>query len=404
MSSKMVEPLIPPVRGFELDEYERRTELLQQRMAELQVDVAFFTTEPEFRYFSGFKSQFWESPTRPWFLVVPSHGLPIAVIPEIGVAGLESTWIEDIRSWSSPCPEDDGVSLLSDTLQEFSKQNHRIGALLGPESHLRMPASNFAVLQQNLSSYEMVDIVAAVRDIRSIKSEAEISKIRFSCEVAAASFAYLKEHLRIGMTERQACKAMQQEMLRLGADACPFLISASGQGGYDTNLLLGPTDRQLNSGDVLFIDTGATFDGYFCDFDRNFSFDDGSGDGAGVIAHNAYEAVYNATEAGLEVAGPGRTTGQVWQAMWSVLEQAGAQGNDIGRMGHGLGMQLTEWPSNVPDGDVILKPGMILTLEPGMTFGLGRMMLHEENILITDNGCELLHQRAWSTMPVVGQL
>lgn len=49
-------------------------------------------------------------------------------------------------------------------------------------------------------------------------------------------------------------------------------------------------------------------------------------------------------------AGPGITTGEVWQAMWFVLESNGALGNDVGRMGHGLGMQLTEWPSNVPGG------------------------------------------------------
>ena len=88
--------------------------------------------------------------------------------------------------------------------------------------------------------------------------------------------------------------------------------------------------------------------------------------------------------------------------MWTVLEDAGALGNDVGRMGHGLGMQLTEWPSNVPGGDVILRPGMILTLEPGMTFAPGKMMVHEENILITESGCELLHKRAWPSMPIIG--
>ncbi|WP_060980757.1 M24 family metallopeptidase [Vibrio splendidus] len=389
-------PLTPPQRGFESAELEQRTVELQQRLRAQNIDAAFFTTEPEFRYFSGFKSQFWESPTRPWFLVIPVVGKPIAVVPEIGVAGFEETWIEDVRSWPSPRPEDDGISLLASTLSEVSKGSRRIGSMVGPETYLRMPATNYALLQQQLSQHSVVDVSLMVRDLRSVKSQAEIDKVRFACQVTAAGFEYLRHHLAIGMTERQACKTMHLEMLRLGADACPYLISASGQGGYD-NIIMGPTDRVLSEGDVLIIDTGANFDGYFSDFDRNYAFGHATPD---TIA--AYDAVYQSIEAGLAIAEPGRTTGDVWQAMWSVLEKNGALGNDVGRLGHGLGMQLTEWPSHVPNGDVILRPGMVLTLEPGMAFAKNRMMVHEENIVITESGCEMLHQRAWQSMPIIG--
>ena len=391
----MTDLLIPPARGFERSEFALRTEKLQQQMALQQIDAVFFTTEPEFRYYSGFKSQFWQSPTRPWFLVIPAQGKPIAVVPQIGVSGFAQTWIEDVRSWPSPRPEDDGISLLAMTLGELSKTSRRIGAMLGPETYLRMPAANYKTLQDNLAGHQMLDISNIVRLLRSVKSAAEVQKIRFACEVTAAGFDYLRQHLKTGVTEREACKAMQLEMLRLGADTCPYLISASGAGGYD-DIIMGPSDRQLVEGDVLIIDTGANFDGYFSDFDRNFAF--GQVDSA---THAAYEAVYASTEAGLQIAAPGRSTGELWQAMWSVLAEAGALGNDVGRMGHGLGMQLTEWPSNVESGDVILQPGMVLTLEPGMTFAAGKMMVHEENILITETGCEMLHKRAWPSMPVI---
>ena len=251
------------------------------------------------------------------------------------------------------------------------------------------------MLQSKLSQHDVVDVSLIVRDIRSIKSKAEIDKIRFACQVTAAGFEFLKHRLAIGMTEREACKAMHIEMLRLGADSCPYLISGSGAGGYDS-IIMGPSDRVLTEGDLLIIDTGANYDGYFSDFDRNYAF--------GQIDEEtqlAYDAVYQATEAGLKMAEPGRTTGDIWQAMWSVLEKNGALGNDVGRMGHGLGMQLTEWPSHVPGGDVILKPGMVLTLEPGMAFAQGKMMVHEENIIITERGCELLHDRTWKNLPVI---
>ena len=392
-------PLMPPPRGFETIEFEQRTAKLQSLMQSQHIDALFLTTEPEFRYFSGFKSQFWESPTRPWFLVIPAKGKPIAVVPEIGKAGFDETWIEDVRCWPSPRPEDDGISLLRDTLIEVSTTSFKIGAMLGPETHLRMPADNYQALKralgQSIGRHQIHDISGLIRQVRSVKSPAEVAKTRFACDVTAAGFDYLLENLKAGMTERQACKAMQLEMLRLGADTCPYLISASGKDGYD-NIIMGPTDRILSQGDVLIIDTGANFDGYFSDFDRNYAFSQ-----VDKHTHYAYEAVYASTEAGLEMASPGKTTGDVWQAMWSVLENAGALGNDVGRMGHGLGMQLTEWPSNVENGDVILEAGMILTLEPGMTFAPGKMMVHEENILITETGCELLHKRAWPKLPVI---
>ena len=393
--------LIAPPRGFDQVEFEQRTERLQALMAKQNIDALFLTTEPEFRYFSGFKSQFWESPTRPWFLVIPIIGKPIAVVPEIGKAGFDETWIEDVRCWPSPRPEDDGISLLRDTLIEVSTTSFQIGAMLGPETHLRMPADNYQALKralgQSIGRHQIQDISGLIRQVRSVKSPAEVAKTRFACEVTAAGFDYLLENLKAGMTERQACKAMHLEMLRLGADTCPYLISASGQNGYD-NIIMGPTDRILTQGDVLIIDTGANFDGYFSDFDRNYAF--GQVD---KHTHYAYEAVYASTEAGLETASAGKTTGDVWQAMWNVLENAGALGNDVGRMGHGLGMQLTEWPSNVENGDVTLEAGMILTLEPGMTFAPGKMMVHEENILITETGCELLHKRAWPKLPVINR-
>ncbi|NIY74850.1 aminopeptidase P family protein [Thalassospira sp. HF15] len=385
--------LIPPARGFTNAEFEERTKRLQAFMTMENIGALFVSTEPEFRYFSGFKSQFWESPTRPWFLVIPAAGKPIAVVPEIGVAGFDQTWIDDVRSWPSPRPEDDGISLLTDTLKTAAGSNRKIGAMMGPESHLRMPANNFKQLCQNLGSHEIVDISLLMRTIRAVKSEAEIAKIRFACEVTAAGFDFLRETIQPGMSERDACKTMQIEMLRLGADSCPYLIAASGPGGYD-NIIMGPTDRVLVDGDVLIIDAGANFDGYFSDFDRNFAF--GKIDPQTL---DAYDAVYAATEAGLKTAAPGNTTGNIWRAMSDELRKVGALGNSVGRMGHGLGMQLTEWPSLQEGGDTQLEPGMVLTLEPGMSFAPGKMMVQEENIVITADGCELLHKRTWQNLP-----
>ncbi len=360
------------------------------------LSALLLTCEPEFRYFSGFQSQFWESPTRPWFLVLPAHGKPIAVIPTIGQSAMEQTWLEDIRSWPAPRPGDDGVSLLADTLRNTAGLGGRIGVPLGHESHLRMPAGDFLALRAQLDGLELVDARPLLRDLMCIKSEAEIDKIRYICRLVSDAFLALPEQIDPYMTEREICKRLQIDILARGADSTPYLMGASGPGSY-ASIIMGPTDRTLTPGDVLIIDTGATFDGYFCDFDRNFAFGPPS-----AAAERAHAVVHAATAAGFAAARPGATTHQVWSAMWTVLEQGGALGNDVGRMGHGLGMLLTEWPSNMAGDDTVLLPGMVMTLEPGMEFAPRQLMVHEENIVIRESGPEWLTRRAPEDMPVIG--
>ncbi|MDP5346995.1 MAG: M24 family metallopeptidase, partial [Paracoccaceae bacterium] len=79
----------------------------------------------------------------------------------------------------------------------------------------------------------------------------------------------------------------------------------------------------------------------------------------------------------------------------------GAGGSDAGRLGHGLGMQLTEQPSLIPADHTPLAPGMVLTLEPGMVVSEDRIMVHEENIVLRADGPELLSPRAPHDLPVI---
>ncbi|MEN8211127.1 MAG: Xaa-Pro peptidase family protein [Thermodesulfobacteriota bacterium] len=374
-------------RGFEKSEFEKRTLKTQKMMAEQKLDAVFLTTEPNVRYFSGFFTQFWESPTRPWFLIIPATGKPIAVIPEIGASGMAATWIDDIHTWTSPDPSDDGTTLVANILNNLSRKYGRIGATLGVESHIRMPFNNFIELSSRLNHIEFIDIATQIHCLRSVKSEAEIEKIRKACETAHTGFANISNHARTGQTERDICKQMHIDMLEAGADIIKYLISGSGPDGYDS-IIMGPTDRRLNQGDVLIIDVGAVYDGYFSDFDRNFAF--GSPSDATL---RAYNTVYEATDAGFKIARPGATTTDVFNAMWSVMEAAGALGNNVGRLGHGLGMQLTEWPSITEFDNTQLVPGMVITLEPGMMYAPGKFMVHEENIVITEAGAEYLSVR-----------
>ncbi|WP_374728597.1 hypothetical protein [Caballeronia sordidicola] len=85
------------------------------------------TAPPNYRYFTGYDTQFWESPARPWFLVIPARGETIAVVPEIGEPVVATYAVGSIRTWPAPRPQDEGVSLLSSTLSELPRRFGRIG-------------------------------------------------------------------------------------------------------------------------------------------------------------------------------------------------------------------------------------------------------------------------------------
>lgn len=386
----------PPPRGFPEPEFAARTARAQKLMREAGLDALLLTTEPEVRYFSGFLTQFWQSPTRPWFLIVPKDGKPVAVIPEIGAARMARTWLEDIRTWPAPRPADDGVSLLARTLRECAGAGGLIGTPMGPETHLRMPLVDFERLKQSLKGIAFTDATAVIRQLRLVKSAAEIGKIAYACGLVSDAFAQAPSLFAVGMSDVEAFRAFKLACLRAGVDDVAYLVGGAGPGGYG-DIISPPSARAIGEGDVLILDTGCTFDGYFCDFDRNFAFGD-----PGDAARAAYDTVYRATEAGLRAARPGATCADLFNAMQTVLTDGGALGNDVGRLGHGLGMQLTEWPSNTAFDETVLRPGMVITLEPGMAFAPGKLMVHEENIVIRDGGPELLSRRAPVELPVIG--
>jgi len=384
-----------PPRGFPEAESAARLDKAQALMAEARFDALLLTTEPELRYFSGFLTQFWQSPTRPWFLVVPREGKPVAVIPSIGVDCMARTWIDDIRSWPSPQPEDDGLTLLAGTLVELAGEAARIGLAKGKETHLRMPLGDFEQLGEALPAMVFEDATALLRSLRMVKSEREIEKIAYVCGLVSGAFEAAPQLFAPGQSDIEVFRSFKMECLRRGVDDVSYLVGGAGQGGYG-DIISPPSGRALSDGDVLILDTGCLFDGYFCDFDRNFAI--GS---ASDAARRAYDVVYRATEAGLATARPGATCAEIFQAMQSVLDAGGALGNDVGRMGHGLGMQLTEWPSHAPWDKTVLEAGMVLTLEPGMSFAPGKVMVHEENIVVRAEGAELLTRRAAPELPVV---
>ena len=386
--------IILPERGFAKEEFEQRLIQAQKIMKSYKLDGLLLTSPQNIRYFTGYESQFWESPTRPWFVVVPSSGKPIGIVPEIGESEFKKTWLDDIKSWPSPRPDDEGISLVKSTLDDLQKIYGQIGAEFGKEMAIRMPVRDLLKLKEIIKT-NIVDGSDAIWDMRMIKTNNEIERIKFICSIASDAYNSLPAKLAIGDTERAAVNKLKIDILNRGADNVPFMPGISGPGGV-SQIVCGPSDRILENGDILFIDTGSTFDGYFCDFDRNFAFGSVSSD-----VERVNEVLWQATEAGIKAAVPGATTLDVFNAMNKIIEDGGAIGNNVGRLGHGLGLQLTEPPSHRPEEKTIIKENMVLTIEPGMEYEKDKMLVHEENIVIHKDSAELITKRAPREIPII---
>ena len=136
----------------------------------------------------------------------------------------------------------------------------------------------------------------------------------------------------------------------------PYLAGAAAPGGYG-DVISPADDRLLAAGDILMLYTGLVHDGYFCDFDRNFSVGRPSADVA-----EGHSRLIEATYAAFEAARPSSTAAELFHVMDKIVT-GGAGGSEAGRYGHGLGMNLTEWPSLIPTDHTPLVSGMVLTLE-----------------------------------------
>lgn len=372
--------------GFPQGEYEARVRRAQQGLAALEAGALLLTTEADIRYFTGFLTRFWESPSRSWFLIVPAAGDPVAVIPFIGSALMASTWITDIRTWPAPRPDDDGVSLLQDAMREVGGP---IAVPMGYETLLRMPLADFERLRADSEIVADGGLMAA---LRAIKSPREIERIAETCAIAGRAFDRVGEVAHPGAPLSSVFRGFQKLLLDEGADWVPYLAGGAGPYGY-ADVISPASDAPLAAGDVLMLDTGAVRAGYFCDYDRNFAI--GASD---PVALDAHVRLIEATAAGLEAARPGARACDVWHAL---AQTVGDGRGGAGRMGHGLGMQLTEGLSLTPEDTTVLKPGMVITLEPFIETQGGCVMVHEENIAITEGAATPLTRFSAPELPIL---
>lgn len=232
---------------------------------------------------------------------------------------------------------------------------------------------------------ELVPLEDVMVNIRKVKDDHEIDLVRKSVGIAEEAFEAIRGEIKAGLTENHLAGLLVFELRSRGASnsSFPVIVAAAANSSLPH---YRPGEALVQRDQPLLVDWGAIYKGYCSDLTRTLM--------VGRVSPKVkqiYKIVKEAQEAAVKFLRPGVTTMQADRVARDVIERAGFGENFGHGLGHGIGRDIHELPSmRKTGGEEALRPGMIVTVEPGIYLpGEGGVRI-EDNVLITHSGCELL--------------
>jgi Xaa-Pro aminopeptidase len=254
---------------------------------------------------------------------------------------------------------------------------------LGFEAH-RMVKATYDEFKTRLAAVELVATQGMVERLRSIKDDFELSAIRRSIDVNQEAFLNTVANMAAGQTEREFAFALENEMRVLGASGFAFdpIVGVGPRAALPHGK---PGKSKIGSGGCLLVDWGANVDGYLSDLTRVVVCDQPDEKFIEI-----YNVVLAAQLAAISSIGPGVSCKSVDHAARSVIEDAG-YGDYFGHgTGHNFGLEIHEKPYFSQSDDELLAAGMVVTVEPGIYIPGYAGVRIEDDVLVTENGQEVL--------------
>lgn len=231
---------------------------------------------------------------------------------------------------------------------------------------------------------ELVPTSGIVEKIRLIKSEDELTIIKHACKIADDAYEHILTFIKPGMTELDVSNELEFFMRKQGATSSSFdIIVASG---VRSALPHGvATHKVIESGDFVTLDFGAYYNGYVSDVTRTLAVGEPTDQ-----LKEIHQVVLESQLLALEKIKPGMT-GKEADAISRDYIASKGYGQAFGHsLGHGIGLEVHEGPGLSSRSDVVLEPGMVITIEPGIYLpGIGGVRI-EDDALVTETGVEKL--------------
>jgi Xaa-Pro aminopeptidase len=358
-------------------------------MVRARLDALLVTSETNYAYFTGHDTPAWAIKSRPMAFLLPLEAEPVLITAMVAETAAMSP-VTEILGYDGF--EDAARKALSGVMQNDRLTRGRIGCEFGVEQRLGLPFDEFRKLQAEVPDAEWLDASTVLWELRLHKSPAEVVCMRRAAKIQSEAYRQLLPRVHAGMKESELHRIFVHALVDQGVERPGYVAMHSGEGNY-RRVSSWPTDRVLAHGDLWFIDSGARYRGYWTDFGRTVAVGKPSRE-----QRDYYHIAYSAMHAALEIAGPGVRVSELRTAADRVLQQHGIHEKHWARIGHGIGLDLTEPPSVLPTDDHLLEPGMVLAIEPRIDMECGHFQT-EEDLVITDEGYELLSEPQNPSLP-----
>ncbi len=370
------------------DERTARTEALQARLGDYDIDVALVTDEDSIYYLTGYANYLSHEFGRPTLFVVPRDGACSLITPLMeSEMCRRMSWVDDIRAW-----EDGVAGEWRDALDRLVGSARRLGV-----ERAQLAASVGDHLRANFGYERLADITTILGEMRLVKSPAEITIMRQAGEIAVAMADAALTVIGEGVPEYEVALAVIQGGTRraatfLGEDGADRLVSPTihnlqiMQSGHDTAMVhKRSSTRRLQDGEPVYLCFCgiANFRHYKLGFDREFFIGSVTDE-----QQRIYETTVAAQEAALAAVRPGVAAEEVHFAAEAVYREAGfATGY---RTGRAIGCSFLEQPELKAGDKTRLRAGMTFAVDGGITVPGEFGARVGDSIVVTDDGFEVL--------------
>ncbi|RHW33484.1 aminopeptidase P family protein [Lysinibacillus yapensis] len=346
---------------------------LQSYLKENHYDAAFITTPDNVFYFSNFKSNPHE---RLLGIMVFKDAEPFLILPKMETLDAKNAgWTQEIIGHLDT---DNPWQLIA---QAIDSRGLTISSMAIEKSHLTV--ERLEALQGLYPKTEIVRLDEQINGMRVIKDETEIEKMRKAAQLADYAIEVGCQEIAEGKTEMEILTAIENA---IKAKGCTM--------SFETMVLSGPKsasphgtpgDRKIQKGDMVLFDLGVIFEGYCSDITRTVAFGEVS-----EAQREIYHAVHQANEKAIAAVKPGVRAMDLDKIARDTITDAGFGEYFTHRLGHGLGISVHEYPSVTGTNEMVLEPGMVFTIEPGIYKSDVTGVRIEDDVVVTDDGVEVL--------------